>query len=77
VLAGGGFKGGHVVGASDAKGEEVRDRPVYPGDLIGSVYELLGLDPDAKLVNPEGLDVNLAPTVADGVGVAGRLKEIM
>lgn len=77
VLAGGGFKGGHVVGASDTKGEEVRDRPVYPGDLIGSIYELLGLDPDAKLVNPEGLDVNLAPTVADGVGVGGRLKEIM
>ena len=30
VVAGGGFKGGHVVGASDAKGEEVKDRPVYP-----------------------------------------------
>ena len=30
VVAGGGFKGGQVVGASDAKGEEVKDRPVYP-----------------------------------------------
>ena len=30
VVAGGGFKGGHVVGASDAKGEEVKERPVYP-----------------------------------------------
>jgi hypothetical protein len=77
VVAGGGFKGGHVVGASDAKGEEVRDRPVYPGDLIGSMYELLGLDPNDKLPNPEGLDVRLAPTAADGVGVGGRLKEIM
>ena len=42
VVAGGGFKGGHVVGASDAKGEEVKERPVYPVDLIGSMYELLG-----------------------------------
>ena len=30
VVAGGGFKGGQVVGASDAKGEEVKERPVYP-----------------------------------------------
>jgi len=77
VVAGGGFKGGRVVGVSDSKGEDVWERPVYPGDLIGSIYELLGLDPDAKLPNPEGLDVHLAPTEADGIGVAGRLKEIM
>ena len=31
LVAGGGFKGGQVVGASDASGEEVKDRPVYPG----------------------------------------------
>ena len=30
VVAGGGFKGGRVVGASDDKGEEVKTRPVYP-----------------------------------------------
>ena len=41
-MAGGGFKGGRVVGASDAKGEQVKERPVYPCDLIGSMYELLG-----------------------------------
>ena len=77
VVAGGGFKGGHVVGASDAKGEEVRDRPVYPADLIGSLYELLGLDTDARLPNPEGLDVRLTPTAAEGGRPDGRLKEIM
>jgi len=33
----GGFKGGHVVGASDAKAEEVKERPVYPVDLLGSI----------------------------------------
>ena len=54
VVAGGGFKGGRVVGASDAKGEEVKERPVYPCDLIGSMYELLGIDPDAKLPHPAG-----------------------
>jgi uncharacterized protein (DUF1501 family) len=77
LVAGGGFKGGHVVGASDAKGEQVRDRPVYPCDLIGSVYELLGIDPDGKLPNSQGLDVRVTPTLADGIKMGGRLKEIM
>jgi hypothetical protein len=65
------------VGASDAKGEAVRDRPVYPCDLIGSIYELLGIDPDGKLPNSQGLDVQVTPTVADGIKMGGRLKEIM
>jgi uncharacterized protein (DUF1501 family) len=77
LVAGGGFKGGHVVGASDARGEAVRDRPVYPCDLIGGIYELLGIDPDGKLPNSQGLDVHLTPTVADGIKMGGRLKEIM
>ena len=55
VVAGGGFKGGQVVGASDAKGEEVKERPVYPCDLIGSMYELLGIDTTANLPHPLGL----------------------
>jgi hypothetical protein len=77
VLAGGGFKGGRVVGASDARGEEVKERPVYPCDLIGSMYEQLGIDPNAKLPNPEGLDVRVTPTAADGVKMGGRLKELI
>jgi hypothetical protein len=77
VVAGGGFKGGHVVGASDAKGEQVKDRPVYPVDLIASMYELLGIDANARLPHPQGLDVRVVPTVADGIKTGGRLKEIM
>ena len=75
VVAGGGFKGGQIVGASDAKGEQVKESAVYPADLIGSMYELLGIDPNAKLPNPEGLDVRVAPAAMDSAG--GRLKEIM
>jgi uncharacterized protein (DUF1501 family) len=77
VLAGGGFKGGHVIGASDARGEEVKDRPVYPCDLLGSIYEQLGVDPGGKLPNPEGLDIRVTPTAADDIATGGRLKEIM
>ena len=76
VVAGGGFKGGSVVGASDARGEDVRDRPVSPRDLIGSIYELLGIDLEAKLPHPLGNDVRVLGQ-ADGVTSGGRLKEIM
>ena len=72
VVAGGGFKGGHVVGASNEKGTEVAERPVYPQDLLSSMYELLGIDPDGPLPNPRGLKVPVMPTATDG----GRLKEI-
>jgi len=77
VVAGGGFKGGCVVGASNATGEEVAQRPVYPLDLIGNLYELLGIDPDGPLPNPRGLDVKVLPSAAEGAKSGGRLKEIM
>jgi uncharacterized protein (DUF1501 family) len=77
VVAGGGFKGGQVVGASDSKGEQVKDRPVYPCDLIGSMYELLGIDPNAKLPHPMGEVARVTPTAEEKVKSAGRLKEIM
>jgi len=76
VVAGGGFKGGRVVGASDARGEYVAERPVHPQDLIGSIYELLGIDPDGPLPNPKGLTIQVMPSSDSGPG-RGRLKEIM
>ena len=76
VLAGGGFRGGHVVGASDATGENVATRPVYPQDVIGSIYERLGIDPDGPLPNPRGLNVQVMPCADNSPG-HGRLKEIM
>ena len=77
VVAGGGFKGGQVVGASDETGSEVAVRPVYPTDLIGSMYELLGIDPEGPMPNRRGLAVKVLPTAEDGEQVGGRLTEIM
>ncbi len=74
VVAGGGFKGGRVVGASNENGTEVAERPVYPEDLIGSMYELLGIDPDGPLPNPRGLQVKVMPSSEQG---GGRLTEIV
>jgi len=77
LLAGGGFKGGQVVGSSDAQGEEVKDRPVYPNGLIGSMYEKLGIAADAKLPHPEGTETAAYPPSLEGTQSAGRLREIM
>ncbi|NIA14198.1 MAG: DUF1501 domain-containing protein [Nitrospiraceae bacterium] len=77
VVAGGGFKGGQVVGASNATGEEVTERPVYPVDLIGSIYELMGIEPDGPLPNPRGLTAQVLPAPENGEPSGGRLYEIM
>ncbi|HNQ91065.1 MAG TPA: DUF1501 domain-containing protein [Verrucomicrobiota bacterium] len=77
VVAGGGFKGGRVLGASDARGEEVKERPVYPCDLIGTIYQLLGIDPDGKLPHPQGLDIRVTPSRAEDDNQGGRLQELV
>jgi hypothetical protein len=76
VVAGGGFRGGEIVGASDPRGENVADRPVYPCDLLGSIYGLLGIDPDGTLPHPQGQPVPITPPAEEGYQSGGRLTEI-
>lgn len=78
VLAGGGFAGGHVVGQSDKTGSEVVERPVHPHDLLGSICERMGIDPEGNLPNPMGRDLKVMPEDVPGFGKEStRLKEIM
>jgi len=77
LVAGGGFKGGRIVGSSDEKGEQVKERPVYPADLLGSMYLSAGIDATAKLPHPWGLDAYVLDTENEGMKSAGLLEEIM
>jgi len=81
VVAGGGFKGGRVVGASDDRGMDVAQRPIYPSDLIGAIYERLGIDATAKLPNPHGLELTVMPTAPKtkktSTKTGGPLTEIL
>ncbi len=43
LFAGGGVRGGQVVGSSDRNGSEPRDRPVTPSEVAATVYRLLGV----------------------------------
>ncbi len=77
LVAGGGFRGGQVVGASDAKGEEVKDRPVYPWDLLGSMYQLLGIEPHGTFPRVGDPEVKFTQVAGGNILSGGLLKEIM
>jgi hypothetical protein len=77
LLAGGGFKGGRVVGATDERGMQVKERPIYPWDLIAALYERLGIPPDGTLRHPQGKDVRLLPKIGGAIKSGGRLHEIL
>ncbi len=77
LVAGGGFKGGHVIGRTDARGEEVVEHPVKPVELIGAMYDCLGISVDARLPHPEGSDVRVMPVAPAGAPSRNALDEIM
>jgi uncharacterized protein (DUF1501 family) len=60
LLAGGGLRGGVVVGATSEDGERVVDRPLSPADLLATVASALGLDPAQKRRAPGGRPVALS-----------------
>ena len=43
LVAGGGVRGGRVVGASDARAEHPRERPLSPADVIATVHQAIGV----------------------------------
>jgi len=60
ALAGGGIKGGTVVGASDARGMEPASDPVRPEDIAATIYHCLGIDYTQSIASPEGVRITLA-----------------
>jgi uncharacterized protein (DUF1501 family) len=77
VVAGGGFKGGNVVGVTDRTGDRVASRPIYPWDLSASIYKLMGVDPWGKLPHPRGCVAYVSPLATGEVATGGMLAEIM
>ena len=53
-FAGGGVKGGRVVGKSDEIGAYPVERPVQPKEVVATIYHSLGLDLDTHLPGPSG-----------------------
>lgn len=57
VMAGGGVRGGIVVGATDKQAAEVVDRPITPQDMCATVLDRLGIDYTRVLHTPLGRPV--------------------
>lgn len=53
LFAGGGVRGGQVIGASDRIGSEPRDRPVSPAEVAATIYKCLGIDLTTQVPGPE------------------------
>lgn len=61
AIAGGGFRRGHVLGATDPSGEKkAPDQPVKVQDLHATVQAALGLDPEKELQTPVGRPMALS-----------------
>lgn len=59
LLAGGGVRGGHVYGASDAIGAYPKDKPCTPEDIHATIYHAMGLAGDTVLTDAIGREIPL------------------
>jgi hypothetical protein len=53
-VAGGGLRTGQIVGATDARGEQVVGSPIGMQSVLATVYHVLGIDASATIVDHNG-----------------------
>ena len=56
LVAGGGTRGGRVIGESDQRAERVRDRPLTPADLAATIHQAVGIS--SEMAQTLGVAVN-------------------
>lgn len=66
MMAGGGLKMGQVVGSTDSKAEAPSDRPLTPGDVLATIYHVLGIDPNIAFPDFAGRPV---PIIDQGTAI--------
>jgi uncharacterized protein (DUF1501 family) len=54
LVAGGGWRTGQVIGATNSNAEYPTERPLTPQDLLATIYRHLGIDPHASLLDFTG-----------------------
>jgi hypothetical protein len=67
LVSGGGLTMGQVIGATNAKGEHPKERPLTPRDLLATVYQHLGIDHRHEFKDHSGRPIPILP---DGQPVA-------
>jgi hypothetical protein len=59
ILAGGGFKKGHIYGASDSTGAEPDHDGLEVEDMAATIYHQLGINPDKRLMSPGSRPIDI------------------
>jgi uncharacterized protein (DUF1501 family) len=59
VLAGGGIKGGQVIGDTGPDGASIKDRPVAVSELLATVCEALGIDHQKQNLSNVGRPIRI------------------
>jgi hypothetical protein len=59
LMAGGGIKGGQVVGKTDKEGGTVVDRQISPLDFLATVCKSLGIDANKQNLTPTGRPIRI------------------
>jgi len=54
TMAGGGFRHGQVIGATERDGGAIAERPITPGDLTATIYHHFGIPPTATYQDHQG-----------------------
>jgi hypothetical protein len=54
ALAGGGLRHGQVIGASEADGGNIKERPVTPSDIAATIYRHMDVPVDATYLDSRG-----------------------
>jgi hypothetical protein len=68
VLAGGGIRGGRVIGRTSAGGDAVEDRPVTVPELLATVCHCLGVDATKQNESNTGRPISIVEKAARPVG---------
>ena len=66
-LAGGGLKGGSIVGASDPDGMVPAERPVQIADIHATICRALGIDHSREVITPQGRPMRLVRKEANPI----------
>lgn len=71
ALAGGGMRGGHVIGSTDPEGESKEpEKPVTVQDIHATIQHAVGIDPEKEIITPVGRPLALS----DGKVIRELLK---
>jgi hypothetical protein len=68
AMAGGGIKGGQVIGSSDERAAHVEDRLVSLGDVYATIYKAFGIDYTKTYTTPFGRPIYIANALDDRQG---------